>query len=57
MNSKLITYTRQDIDELDIEAVVRVLGYDFLTQGLTVAVFEFAISSVTLGASAIENTL
>lgn len=46
MNHKLITHAKQDIDKLDIEAVVKVLGSDFLTQGPTVPAFESAISAI-----------
>lgn len=36
----MIPYGRQDISEADIEAVIRVLRSDFLTQGSTVPAFE-----------------
>ena len=41
---KLIPYARQQIDETDIQAVVRVLRSDFLTQGTAVPRFEDAVS-------------
>lgn len=41
---EFIPYGRQSISEADIEAVVRVLRSDFLTQGPTIPSFERAIS-------------
>jgi UDP-4-amino-4,6-dideoxy-N-acetyl-beta-L-altrosamine transaminase len=41
----MIPYGRQDINEVDIEAVVRVLRSDFLTQGPTVPAFENAVAT------------
>lgn len=41
----MIPYGRQDIDESDIEAVVRVLKSDWLTQGPAIAAFERAVAS------------
>ncbi len=38
--SKTIPYGRQDVTEEDIEAVVKVLRSDFLTQGQAIPVFE-----------------
>ena len=40
MPSDFIPYSRQDINENDIDAVVNVLKSDFLTQGPTVPAFE-----------------
>lgn len=40
----VIPYGRQDISEADIEAVVKVLRSDFLTQGPAVPAFEQAVS-------------
>lgn len=42
-----IPYSRQDIDQSDIEAVVSVLQSDFLTQGPTVPSFESALCART----------
>lgn len=42
-----IPYGRQDITEADIEAVVRVLRSDFLTQGPAVEIFEAAVCRET----------
>ena len=39
----MIPYGRQDINQADIDAVVRVLNSDFLTQGPTVPAFEKAV--------------
>lgn len=44
---KFIGYGRQSIDESDIDAVVRVLKGDFLTQGPAVAEFERAVCNYT----------
>ena len=41
---KMIPYGRQDISEEDIEAVVKVLRSDYLTQGMTVTRFEKRVS-------------
>jgi UDP-4-amino-4,6-dideoxy-N-acetyl-beta-L-altrosamine transaminase len=41
----MISYGRQDITEADIEAVVRALRSDFLTQGPAVPAFEQAVAS------------
>jgi len=38
--SKFIPYGRQDITEEDIEAVIKVLRSDFLTQGPSIPAFE-----------------
>lgn len=46
MSSKPITYARQDIDYLDIEAVIKVLQSDFLTQGPVVPTFEETLSKI-----------
>jgi UDP-4-amino-4,6-dideoxy-L-N-acetyl-beta-L-altrosamine transaminase len=43
----VIPYSRQLIEQDDIEAVARVLGSDFLTQGPTVKEFESALCSYT----------
>ena len=40
-----INYGRQDINQADIDAVIKVLHSDFLTQGPTVPVFEKAVSA------------
>lgn len=40
----MIPYGRQDINEADIEAVIKVLKSDFLTQGPMVPMFEKAIT-------------
>ncbi|KGK41848.1 spore coat protein [Nitrincola sp. A-D6] len=41
----MIPYGRQDITDADIEAVVKVLQSDFITQGPTTAAFEQAIAN------------
>jgi len=41
----MITYGRQNISESDIEAVVKILRSDFLTQGPAVPAFEQAVAS------------
>ena len=46
----MIPYGRQDIDEADIEAVVRILRSDFLTTGPSVSAFEAAMAK-RVGAS------
>jgi UDP-4-amino-4,6-dideoxy-N-acetyl-beta-L-altrosamine transaminase len=43
----MINYGRQDINEADIAAVVRVLRSDFLTQGAAVPCFEQAVAEFT----------
>ena len=40
----VIPYGKQNITEIDIEAVVRVLKSDFLTQGPVISEFENAFS-------------
>jgi UDP-4-amino-4,6-dideoxy-N-acetyl-beta-L-altrosamine transaminase len=40
----MIPYGRQDIDQTDIDSVVKVLRSDFLTQGLQVPLFEKTVS-------------
>jgi UDP-4-amino-4,6-dideoxy-N-acetyl-beta-L-altrosamine transaminase len=40
----MIPYARQDIDDADIEAVVKVLRGDWITQGPTVPAFEKAVA-------------
>jgi UDP-4-amino-4,6-dideoxy-N-acetyl-beta-L-altrosamine transaminase len=45
--SRFIPYSRQWIDKEDIEAVLNVLGSDFLTQGPKVKEFEDALSKYT----------
>lgn len=40
-----IPYSRQDITQTDVDAVVAVLGSDFLTQGARVPAFERAVAS------------
>jgi len=45
IESKFLPYGRQQIDEDDIAAVVRVLRGDFLTTGPSVAAFEAALAS------------
>ena len=45
--SKFIPYGRQDITEEDIEAVIKVLRSDFLTQGPVVPVFEQRLCDYT----------
>ncbi len=42
-----IPYSRQSIDQSDVDAVAAVLGGDWLTQGPTVEEFENAIANVT----------
>ena len=42
----MIPYSRQDIDQADIDAVVRVLKSDFITQGPVLPVFEKEFSSL-----------
>jgi UDP-4-amino-4,6-dideoxy-N-acetyl-beta-L-altrosamine transaminase len=41
----MIPYGRQDIDQTDIDSVVKVLRSDFLTQGPVVPAFERAVSA------------
>jgi len=41
----MIPYGRQDVTDADIEAAVRVLRSDFLTQGPTVPLFEQAVAA------------
>jgi len=41
----MIPYSRQDIDQADIDSVVRVLQSDFITQGSVLPVFEREFSS------------
>lgn len=43
MTISMIPYGRQEISEADIDAVVKVLRSDFLTQGPVVSEFEFAV--------------
>ncbi len=43
--NKLLPYSRQSIDENDIDAVVEALRSDFLTQGTRVAEFEQSLSN------------
>ena len=45
MDSMAIPYSRQSVDESDIEAVVAVLRSDFLTQGAQVPRFEAAFAA------------
>lgn len=45
----MIPYSRHDIDEKDIEAVVKVLRSDWLTTGPTIALFEQALAEKTDG--------
>lgn len=42
---KDIPYARQDISQADIDAVVRVLGSDWLTQGPVIEQFEVAVAT------------
>lgn len=42
----MIPYGRQEISDADVEAVLRVLKSDFLTQGPAVPAFEAAVNSV-----------
>lgn len=51
--SRIIPYGRQAIDEADIEAVVRVLRSDFLTQGPTIPAFERAVAAYCGAAHAV----
>ncbi len=44
MNNDFIPYARQSLDDDDIEAVVKVLKSDWLTQGPKIAAFEKAIA-------------
>ncbi len=46
MSQAFIPYGRQDIDQNDIESVIRVLRSDFITQGPTVGEFEKSISKM-----------
>ena len=43
--SSFIPYGRQDICQDDIDAVVSVLGSDFLTQGPKVPAFEASVAA------------
>jgi UDP-4-amino-4,6-dideoxy-N-acetyl-beta-L-altrosamine transaminase len=49
----MIPYGRQDISELDIQAVIDVLKSDFLTQGPTVPLFEKVVADYCLAKYAI----
>jgi UDP-4-amino-4,6-dideoxy-N-acetyl-beta-L-altrosamine transaminase len=49
----MIPYGRQHIDEDDVEAVVRTLRSDFLTQGPAVPAFERAVTEYTGAAHAV----
>jgi len=49
----MIPYGRQDIDQSDIDAVVRILRSDFLTQGPAVPRFEAAVASLVKAEHAI----
>lgn len=49
----MIPYGRQDVDQADIDAVIRVLQSDFLTQGPAVPTFERAVASLTGAAYAL----
>ena len=51
--SSFIPYGRQDICQDDIDAVVSVLGSDFLTQGPKVPAFEASVAAHTGAAHAI----
>ena len=42
--SKAIPYGRQHINDADIEAVIKALKQDFITQGPTISVFEEAFA-------------
>lgn len=53
MSSHFIHYSRQSIDEEDIEAVVRVLRSDFLTQGPAIEQFEQGVARVAATPAAI----
>jgi UDP-4-amino-4,6-dideoxy-N-acetyl-beta-L-altrosamine transaminase len=44
MNGRMIPYARQDIDDADIDAVVKVLRGNWITQGPTVPAFEKAVA-------------
>ena len=46
-NQKIIPYGRQNVSENDIEAVIKVLKSDYLTQGPVTIKFEKAIASYT----------
>ena len=45
VNAKVIPYGRQSISESDIEAVVKVLRSDYLTQGPVIPMFEAAVAT------------
>ena len=45
VNAKVIPYGRQSISESDIEAVVKVLRSDYLTQGPVIPKFEAAVAT------------
>lgn len=47
MDSKFIPYAKQSLDDDDIEAVVRVLKGDWLTQGPAIPAFEKALAERT----------
>lgn len=49
----MIPYGRQDITETDVQAVLDVLGSDFLTQGPKVPVFEASVAAATGAAHAV----
>ena len=50
-----IPYGRQDIQQEDIESVIKVLQSDFLTQGPEVPAFEAAIEKVTEASFAVAT--
>jgi UDP-4-amino-4,6-dideoxy-N-acetyl-beta-L-altrosamine transaminase len=52
----MISYGRQNVTQADIDAVVEVLGSDFLTQGPTVPRFERAVAERVGAAHAIAVT-
>lgn len=53
----MIPYSRQDIEQVDIDAVVQVLRSDFLTQGPVVPLFEKTVASYCIAdyAVAVSN--
>jgi UDP-4-amino-4,6-dideoxy-N-acetyl-beta-L-altrosamine transaminase len=51
----MIPYARQDVSDADVEAVIRVLRSDFLTQGPVVPAFERAVAAYCGAAEAVAT--
>jgi len=55
LDTFMIPYGKQQINQADIDAVTAVLQSDFLTQGPQVPAFEAALSDVTGAPSAVAG--